>query len=80
MKKIFFRDEFTENSYKRRVIDGKGFVYAENVPEIQRIIIVDMKKNNKITYNELTEIIGKNRKTILWHISVLKERGIIKRL
>ena len=39
-----------------------------------------MKKNNKITYDELAKIIDKNRKTILRHISVLKEKGIIKRI
>ena len=52
----------------------------KNVPKIQRIIIVEMKKNNKITYDELAKIIGKNRRTILRHISVLKEMGIIKRI
>ena len=39
-----------------------------------------MKKNNKITYDELAKIIGKNRRTILRHISVLKEKGNIKRI
>ncbi len=39
-----------------------------------------MKKNNKITYDELAKIIGKNRRTILRYISVLKEKGIIKRI
>ena len=70
-------DNFFTVTFKRPKIKPQKI---ENVPEIQRIIIVEMKKNNKITYDELAKIINKNRKTILRHISVLKEKGIIKRI
>lgn len=76
----FFTVTFKRPKIRPQKIENVPENVSENVPEIQRIIIVEMKKNNKITYDELAKIIGKNRKTILRHISVLKERGIIKRI
>jgi len=82
--KFEFDNFFTVTFKRPKMIPQKIENVPKNVPknvtEIQRIIIVEMKKNNKITYDELAKIIGKNRRTILRHISVLKEMGIIKRI
>ncbi|MBA7525757.1 hypothetical protein ES705_17914 [subsurface metagenome] len=78
--KFEFDNFFTVTFKRPKIKPQKIENVPENVPEIQRIIIVEMKKNNKITYDELAKIINKNRKTILRHISVLKEKGIIKRI
>ncbi len=78
--KFEFDNFFTVTFKRPKMIPQKIENVPKNVPKIQRIIIVEMKKNNKITYDELAKIIGKNRRTILRHISVLKEMGIIKRI
>lgn len=78
--KFEFDNFFTATFERSKITPQKIENVPENVPEIQRIIIVEMKNHNKITYDELAKIIGKNRRTILRHISVLKEKGIIKRI
>ena len=78
--KFEFDNFFTVTFKRPKIKPQKIENVLENVPETQRIIIVEMKRNNKITYDELAKIIGKNRKTILRHISVLKQKGILKRM
>jgi len=49
------------------------------LPEVQKKIIENIKANPKITYDELAEIIGKDRSTIMRNIKKLKSDGKLKR-
>ena len=52
----------------------------ENLGEKQRRIIKEIKKNPKITQEELSRIVGINEKNIRNNISKLKKKGLIKRV
>ena len=68
----FKRPDLQINSYKRRVIDGKGFEYTRKdlqkdlikLNKNQKRIVVEMKKNNFITQKELSKIVGITEKNI----------------
>ena len=73
------------NSYRKRIIDGKGFEYAENVPENvpenRLILIINIiKNNNRITISELSTRLSVNEKTIKRDLDKLKISGMIKRI
>ena len=84
------------NSYKRRVIDGKGFEYTGNVPDKlgvklgdklgvklgeNEIKILELMKDNKyITTKELSEHIKISTTAVDNNISKLKEKGILERI
>jgi len=81
----FKRPDLQINSYKRRVIDGKGFEYTENVPENvpenRLILIINIiKNNNRITISELSTRLSVNEKTIKRDLDKLKISGTIKRI
>lgn len=81
----FQRPDLQINSYKRRVIDGKGFKYAEKVPEKvpeKRLILIIniIKNNNRITISELSTRLSVNEKTIKRDLYKLKTSGTIKRI
>jgi ATP-dependent DNA helicase RecG len=50
---------------------------TENAPEK---ILTELKKNNKISYDELSSFLNVNRTTIMRNISKLKKDGKIKRI
>ncbi|MCK5177594.1 MAG: winged helix-turn-helix transcriptional regulator [Candidatus Aenigmarchaeota archaeon] len=83
---IFKRPDLQLNSYKKRVIEGKGYVPddlekdLENMTDNQRAIVVEIRKNKHITQKELSEIIRINEKNIRLNIKKLKENGIIERI
>jgi len=77
----FQRPDLQINSYRKRIIDGKGFEYTENVPEKRLILIIDIiKNNNKITISELSTKLSVNEKTIKRDLNKLKTSGIIKKI
>ena len=77
----FQRPDLQINSYRKRIIDGKGFEYTENVPEKRLILIINIiKNNNKITISELSTKLSVNEKTIKRDLNKLKTSGIIKRI
>ena len=92
----FRRPDLQINSYKRRVIDGKGFEYARKdlqkdldrdlqkdlikLNKNQKIIVAEIQKNNFITQKELSKIVGINEKNIRNNITKLKNLNIIKRV
>jgi len=86
---VFFkRPDLQINSYKRRVIDGKGFEYTGNVPDKlgvklgeNEIKILELMKDNKyITTKELSEHIKISTTAVDNNISKLKEKGILERI
>jgi ATP-dependent DNA helicase RecG len=92
----FKRPDLQINSYKRRVIDGKGFEYTRKdlqkdlnrdlqkdlikLNKNQKRIVVEMKKNNFITQKELSKIVDITEKNIRNNIAKLKNLNIIKRI
>jgi predicted HTH transcriptional regulator len=80
----FKRPDLQINSYKRRVIDGKGFEYIRKdlikLNKNQKKIVAEIKKNNFITQKELSKIVGINEKNIRNNIAKLKSLNIIKRI
>ena len=84
----FQRPDLQINSYKRRVIDGKGFEHIRKdlqkdlikLNKNQKIIVAEMKKNNFITQKELSKIVGITEKNIRNNIAKLKNLNIIKRI
>ena len=88
----FRRPDLQINSYKRRVIDGKGFEYTRKdlnrdlqkdlikLNKNQKRIVTEIKKNNFITQKELSKIVGITEKKIRNNIAKLKNLNIIKRI
>ena len=84
----FQRPDLQINSYKRRVIDGKGFEYIRKdlqkdlikLNKNQKRIVTEIKKNNFITQKELSKIVGITEKNIRNNIAKLKNLNIIKRI
>jgi len=77
----FQRPDLQINTYKKRIIDGKGFEYTENVPENRLILIINIiKNNNRITISELSTRLSVNEKTIKRDLDRLKTSGIIRRI
>jgi len=81
----FKRPDLQINSYRKRIIDGKGFEYAENVPENvpenRLILIINIiKNNNRITISELSTRLSVNEKTIKRDLDKLKISGMVKRI
>jgi len=84
----FQRPDLQLNSYKRRVIDGKGFEYIRKdlqkdlikLNKNQKRIVTEIKKNNFITQKELSKIVGITEKNIRNNIAKLKNLNIIKRI
>jgi len=92
----FQRPDLQINSYKRRVIDGKGFEYTRKdlqkdlnrdlqkdlikLNKNQKRIVAEIKKNNFITQKELSKIVGITEKNIRNNIAKLKNLNIIKRI
>ncbi len=50
------------------------------VNQTQKDIVKAMQNNSNISYNELAQIIEKDRTTVMRNIQKLKELGIIKRI
>jgi len=78
----FQRPDLQINSYKRRVIDGKGFEYTGNVPEKLGVKLGD-KLGVKLGENEIKilELMIKISTTAVDNnISKLKEKGILERI
>ena len=72
----FRRPDLQINSYKRRVIDGKGFEYTEKDLQKdlnQKRIVAEIKKNNFIIQKELSKIVGITEKNIRNNIAKLKK-------
>jgi len=68
-------------------VNGEKFlVKEENVPvkidinTMEKVVLDLLKTNPKITYEQIAEIINKNRKTVQRTINSLKKRGIISRV
>jgi len=92
----FQRPDLQVNSYKRRVIDGKGFEYARKdlqkdlnrdlqkdlikLNKNQKRVVAEIKKNNFVTQRELSKIVDINEKNIRNNIAKLKNLNIIKRV
>jgi len=92
----FQRPDLQINSYKRRVIDGKGFEYArkdlqkgldrdlqkdlKKLNKNQKIIVAEIQKDNFITQKELSKIVGITEKNVRNNIAKLKNLNIIKRV
>ena len=92
----FQRPDLQINSYKRRVIDGKGFEHIRKdlqkdlnkdlqkdlikLNKNQKRIVTEIKKNNFITQKELSKIVGITEKNIRNNIAKLKNLNIIKRI
>ena len=84
----FQRPDLQINSYKRRVIDGKGFEYARRdlqkdlikLNKNQKIIVAEIQKDNFITQKELSKIVGITEKNVRNNIAKLKNLNIIKRV
>ena len=69
------------------VIEGDFDYYKITFPTTRKTvektvekILEAIKKNPKITQNELVEITGLTRRGIEWNLAKLKEKGIIKRI
>ena len=52
----------------------------ESLTENQKIIIIEMKKNSKVTQEQLSKIININEKNIRNNISKLKEKSLLRRV
>ena len=52
----------------------------ENISENQKIIILEIRKNNKITQNELSAVIRISEKNIRNNIAKLKQKGLLRRI
>jgi len=92
----FQRPDLQINSYRKRIIDGKGFEYIRKdlqkdlnkdlqkdlikLNKNQKRIVAEIKKNNFITQKELSKIVGINEKNIRNNIAKLKNLNIIKRI
>jgi len=50
------------------------------ISELQREICSLIEKNKDATYDEIAQIVGKNRTTVMRNIADLKEKGIIRRV
>ena len=81
------------NSYRSRVIDGKGYRRPEKTPlkvhpktrektreKAREKIIRSIVENPGITTKELAEITGLTVKGIEWNIKKLKDEKILKRV
>ena len=84
----FQRPNLQINSYRKRVLDGKGFEYAGKdlqkdlikLNKNQKKIVAEIKKNSFITQKELSKIVGITEKNIRNNIAKLKNLNIIKRI
>lgn len=79
-------EEIGESSYvtfKRKNYESRmphKTMLPENLSELQRIIITNMREKPKITYAQLVNITGKPREAIRKNIYSLKKAGLIKRI
>ena len=84
----FQRPDLQINTYKRRVIDGKGFEHArkdlqkdlKKLNKNQKRIVAEIRENNFITQKELSKIVGITEKNIRNNIAKLKNLNIVKRV
>jgi ATP-dependent DNA helicase RecG len=53
---------------------------SENLSELQRIIMTNMRQKPKIIYAQLVNITGKSREAIRKNINLLKKAGLVKRI
>jgi len=67
---------------------GFSVVFKRNAPvnapvkltDLQNNILQEIRKNNNITYDDLSSILNTHRTTIMRNIAKLKEKGLIKRI
>ena len=79
-RRVRFENTPKNNPDWFRVIIKKDGTVNDTVNDTVRKIIVEMKKNPLITYDELEKTVGKSRRTITRYVEKLKKRGIVKRI
>ena len=63
-----------------RVPDGVPDWVPDELPENLKKILIEIRKNNKVSMSDLSETIGISRRKILDNINKLKEFGLLERV
>ncbi len=85
-KAIFKRPDMQTNNYQKRFGLGKSAPVNASVnasvklSALQLKVLKEIQKNNSLTYEALSEILGKDKATIRRNIQKLKQKGILKRV
>jgi predicted HTH transcriptional regulator len=74
----YFRVELVQSPSKRP--EQLPEKLPEKLPDLQKAIVLQMRSDPKVTYDQLAKTTKKSREAIRKNIRRLKELGIIKRI
>jgi len=77
---VFTRPDLQSNSYQQRRSDIKDVTVSVTVNDTQKKILNIMRKQPRITYDELAEMVNKSRRTVIRQVKNLREKGLVQRI